>query len=130
MNWYIIIAGLIAAATTVGHFAVGSKKFLKPMLGASFDPIPQKVMHCVFHYVSTYLILSTVTLLLIGLGIWPSTGTSAVINFIAVNYALFAVWQIVLAITSGIPNGIFKLFQWIFFVLIALFSFLGTGFCL
>ena len=42
MDWYIIIAGLIAAATTVGHFAVGSKQFLKPMLGASFDPVPKK----------------------------------------------------------------------------------------
>ena len=126
MDWYIIIAGLIAAATTAGHFSVGSQKFLKPMLGASFDPIPQKVMHCVFHYVSTYLILSTATLLLIGSGIWSGVGTAAVINFIAVNYVIFAIWQIGLAIKSGIPNGIFKLFQWIFFVLIALFSFLGT----
>ena len=127
MNWYIIIAGLIASATTVGHFAVGSKDFLKPMLGASFDPIPKKVMHCVFHYVSTYLILSAVTLLLIGLNIWSGAGSAAVTKFIAVNYVVFAIWQIVLAIASDIPNGIFKLFQWIFFVLIALFSFLGTG---
>lgn len=127
MDWYIIVAGLIAAATTFGHFAVGSKQFLKPMLGASFDPIPKKVMHCVFHYVSTYLILSTITLLIIGLGIWSGIGTAAVINFIAVNYVVFAIWQIALAYTSGIPNGIFKLFQWIFFALIALFSFLGTG---
>jgi hypothetical protein len=127
MNWYIIIAGLIASATTVGHFAVGSKDFLKPMLGASFDPIPKKVMHCVFHYVSTYLILSAVTLLLIGLNICSGAGSVAVTKFIAANYVVFAVWQIVLAIASDIPNGIFKLFQWIFFVLIALFSFLGTG---
>ena len=127
MDWYIIIAGLIAVATTTGHFAVGSKKFLKPMLEAQFDPIPQKVMHCVFHYVSTYLILSTLTLVLIGSGIWSGVGTGAVINFIAVNYGLFAIWQIVLAVTSRIPNGIFKLFQWIFFALIAIFSFLGTG---
>ena len=127
MDWYIIVAGFIAAATTVGHFAVGSKEFLKPMLGASFDPIPKKVMHCVFHYVSTYLILSAVTLLLIGSGIWSGIGTVAVVNFIAVNYVIFAIWQIALAITSDIPNGIFKLFQWIFFVLIALFSFLGTS---
>ncbi len=127
MNWYITVAGLLASATTVGHFAVGSKQFLKPMLGASFDPIPKKVMHCVFHYVSTYLILSAITLLLIGLNIWSGTGSAAVIKFIAVNYVVFAIVQIVLAIASDIPNGIFKLFQWVFFVLIALFSLLGTG---
>ena len=127
MDWYIFIAGLIAVATTVGHFVVGSKEFLKPMLGASFDPISKKVMHCVFHYVSTFLILSAVTLLSIGLGIWSGNGSVAVINFIALNYVIFAFWQKALAITSGIPNGIFKLFQWIFFILIALFSFLGTS---
>jgi magnesium-transporting ATPase (P-type) len=79
MNWYIIIAGLIGALTTIGHFAMGSKEFLRPMLEASFDPVPKKVMHCVFHYVSAYLILSSIAL-----------------------------------------------FQWVFFILIALFSFLGT----
>ena len=59
MNWFIIIAGLVCAFTTIGHFSVGSRKFLKPMLKASFDPVPKKVMHCVFHYISAYLILST-----------------------------------------------------------------------
>ena len=86
MNWYIMIAGLIGCATTIGHFAVGSKQFLKPMLGATIDPIPKKVMHCVFHYVSTYLILSTVTLLFIGLNIWSGPGAAFVTNFISANY--------------------------------------------
>jgi hypothetical protein len=91
-----------------------------------FDQVSKKVMHCVFHYVSTFLILSSVTLFLIGSGILSGAGTEAVINFIGFNYVMFAIWQIVIAITSGIQNGIFKLFQWIFFVLIALFSFMGT----
>ena len=126
MNWYIIIAGLIGVFTTIGHFAMGSKQFLRPMLKASFDPVPKKVMHCVFHYVSAYLILSTIALLLIGFNVWPGDGTTALIIFIAANYFVFAVWQIVLAITSEIPRGVVKLFQWVFFILIALFSFLGT----
>lgn len=127
MNTYILIAGLMAAATTAGHFAVGSKAFLKPMLDASFDPIPKKVMHCVFHYVSTFLILAAVSLLLIGSNIWSGPGAFAVARFVAVNYIVFAVWQIALAVGSGIPNAIFKLFQWIFFMLTAVFAFLGTG---
>jgi len=126
MNGYILIAGLFALATTLGHFAVGSKKFLKPMLGASFDPISKKVMHCVFHYVSTYLILSAAALLIIGSGFWAGAGATAVAIFIALNYTIFAIWQVVLAAKSGIPGGVFKLFQWIFFVLIAVFVFLGV----
>lgn len=126
MNGYFIIAGLIGAFTTIGHFVMGSKEFLRPMLESSFDPIPKRVMHCVFHYVSAYLILSTITLLFIGFGAWARSGTSALVVFIAANYLVFAIWQIILAITSEIPKGIVKLFQWVFFILIALFSWLGT----
>ena len=125
MNGYILIAGVFALATVLGHFAVGSKQFLKPMLAAAFDPIPKKVMHCVFHYVSGYLILSAAALLGVGSGILSGSGSTALVIFIALNYVVFAIWQIVLAVKSGIPKGVFKLFQWVFFVLIALFAFLG-----
>ncbi len=123
----ILIAGIFSAATTVGHFAVGSKAFLAPMLGAAFEEIPKKVMHCVFHYVSTFLILSAITLLLIGLGVWSGPGAIPVARFIAANFLFFAVWQIALAIGSDIPKALFKLFQWIFFVLVAFFAFVGAG---
>ena len=126
MNWYITIAGLFGVFTVIGHFTMGSKQFLKPMLEASFDPVPKKVMHCVFHYVSTYMILSTIMLLMIGLNVWPALNSMIAIKFIGANYLVFAVWQIILAAASDIPNGVFKLFQWIFFGLIALFSFLGA----
>ncbi|MGD9151450.1 MAG: hypothetical protein PVG40_14265 [Desulfobacterales bacterium] len=128
MNGYMTIAAVFALGTVLGHFTVGSKQFLKPMLEASFDPIPKKVMHCVFHYVSTYLILSAAALLIIGSGFWSGSGSAAVAIFIALNYTIFAIWQVVLAAKSGIPSGIFKLFHWIFFVLIAVFSFLGVLF--
>ena len=126
MNGYMMIAGVFALATVLGHFAVGSRQFLKPMLVAEIDPIPKKVMHCVFHYVSTYLILSAAALLIIGSGIWSGGGATAIAIFIALNFVVFSIWQFVLAAKSGIPGGIFKLFQWIFFVLIALFAFLGV----
>ncbi len=128
MNGYMMIAAVFALGTVLGHFTVGSKQFLKPMLEATFDPIPKKVMHCVFHYVSTYLILSAAALLIIGSGFWSGSGSAAVAIFIALNYIIFAIWQVALAAKSGIPGGIFKLFQWIFFVLIAVFSFLGVLF--
>ncbi len=126
MNWYITIAGLIGVLATIGHFTVGTKQFLKPMLEASFDPVPKKVLHCVFHYVSTFMILSTINLLLIGLNVWPALNSMVLIKFIGANYLVFGVWQIILAASSDIPGGVIKLFQWIFFILIALFSFLGA----
>jgi hypothetical protein len=97
------------------------------MLEATFDPIPKKVMHCMYHYISTFSCLSALMLLLVGLNIMSGTGTTAVIYFIMINFVVSAILQIVIAVSSDIPKGLFKLFHWIFFILIALFSFLGVA---
>lgn len=33
MNRLVLISGIFALLTTIGHFAVGTKQFLMPMLG-------------------------------------------------------------------------------------------------
>ena len=126
MNWLVTIAGVFGAFTTVGHFMMGTKSFLRPMLEASFDAMPKKVMHSVFHYVSAYLILSTLALLGVGLGIIGGEGTRLLVRFIALNYLVFAVWQIALGMGSGIPKWATQLFQWTFFVVIAVLAWIGA----
>jgi len=126
MNWLVLISGLAAAFCTVGHFAIGSKQFLQPMLQASFDDVPKKVMHCVFHYVSVYLVLSTIFLLAVGFGYKFNTDTTLMIKFVAINFALFAVMQLIIAATSKIQNAVIKMLQWIFFAVIAVLAWLGA----
>jgi hypothetical protein len=127
MNWMIFISGLAAGFVNLGHFTVGSKDFLKPMLQANFEDVPKKVMHCVFHYVSAYLVLSFIVLMAIGLGFSFGTEDKLLVRFIAINYFLFAITQIVIAAASNIPKGVIKLFQWIFFMGIAIFAWIGTS---
>ena len=127
MNWMIFISGLAAGFVNLGHFTIGSKEFLKPMLQADFDDVPQKVMHCVFHYVSIYLILSFIVLMAIGLGFSFGAADKLLVKFIAVNYFFFAVTQIVIAAASNIPKGVIKLFQWIFFFRIVIFAWIGAS---
>ena len=127
MNWPIFIAGVGAVFITLGHFTAGSKLYLQPMLKASFDDLPKKVNHCVFHYVSAYLVLSALFLLLIGIGYINQADNSWLIKFIALNYGFFAVVQIVMAATSGIQNAIFKMFQWMLFVFVAVFAWVGIN---
>ena len=43
MNWFVIIAGSVCAFTTIGHFAMGSKEFLKPMLQAELGTVSADV---------------------------------------------------------------------------------------
>lgn len=126
MNLLIVLAAVVGALTTIGHFVVGSSRFLAPMLAAPIEDVPRKVMHCVFHYVSTYLVLSTAALFLVGLDVCVGEGTSALVRFIAINYLVFALWQLLIAFGSGIPRAPLKLFQWVFFLLIAVLSWLGA----
>ncbi len=126
MNWPILISGLAAVFCTLGHFTVGRKQYLKPMLAASFDDVAKKVNHCVFHYVSAFLVLSAVCLVLIGTGLTFNTDSALLVKFIAIHYAGFAVIQVIIAATSGIQNAIFKMFQWTFFVFIAVFAWIGA----
>jgi NADH:ubiquinone oxidoreductase subunit K len=128
MNWPIFIAGVGAGFITLGHFAVGSKQYLKPMLQASFDDVPKKVNHCVFHYISVYLVLSTIFLLLTGIGYISKADNSWLVKFISINYGFFAVVQIVIAATSGIQNAIFKMFQWMLFAFVAAFAWVGVAY--
>ena len=127
MNWFIFIGGLAAGFCTLGHFAIGNNAFLKPMLQAPFDDVPKKVMHCVFHYISAFLILASIALITIGLGYNFNADTTLLVKFIAISFVVFAVTQIVIAATSTIPRGVIKLFQWIFFVVIAIFAWIGAS---
>jgi hypothetical protein len=127
MNWMILISGLAAGFVNLGHFTVGSRDFLKPMLQADFDDVPKKVMHCVFHYVSVYLILSFIVLMAIGLGFRFGTADKLLVKFISINYFFFAITQIVIAAASNIPKGVIKLFQWIFFLIIVIFAWIGAS---
>ena len=127
MNWIVLISGLAAGFVNLGHFTVGSKTFLKPMLAADFDDVPKKVMHCVFHYVSVYLVLSFIVLMAIGLGFSFGTADKLLVKFIAANYFIFAITQIFIAATSNIPNAVIKLFQWILFAIIAIFAWIGAS---
>ena len=126
MNWLLLISGLFALFAVVGHFIMGRKQFLIPMMEAAFDDVPKKVMHSVFHYISVFLVLSAAALILVGLGVDFDLDTTLLAWFIALNYSLFAVVQLAIALSSGIPKPLTKLFQWVFWVIIAVLAWIGA----
>ena len=101
MNWLVLISGLFALSAVAGHFTMGKKSFLVPMLRAE----------SVFHYVSVFLVLSAAALILVGFGVDLGSDTSPLIWFVALNYSLLAAVQLTMALTSSIPRPLTKLFQ-------------------
>ena len=127
MNILILFAGIFAGFTTIGHFTAGSRLYLQPMLRADFDPVARRVMYCVFHYVSVYLVLSSLVLLSVGTGLKTIVIPELLLHFIAANYLGFFVVQLLIALTSNIEKSMVKMFQWLFFILIAAFTWLGMA---
>lgn len=127
MNYFIFISALLALGAVIGHFTMGRKSYLKPVLDSGIDLVPKKVMQSVFHYVSVFLVLSALILFAGSHHDCPLYDyVHNMIKFIAIVYAFFGIVQIIIALTSGIPGGLFKLFQWVFWLLIAIFAILGT----
>lgn len=127
MNYLILTAGILATFATIGHFAIGTRDFLKPVLISDIDEIPKRVMESLFHYMSVFMILTSVILTAISVGHnLVFENTSDVVKLIGMVYACFAVVQFFIALTSSIKMGVLKLFQWIFWILISVFSFLGV----
>ncbi|TAJ12069.1 hypothetical protein DMA11_14380 [Marinilabiliaceae bacterium JC017] len=126
MNTFVLIAGVLASLATIGHFTMGTKMYLKPFLSAELDPIVKNVMHSVFHYISVYMVFSSLFLVVIGIrGEKCLFDPTLILAFIGINYGLFALVQIIIGLTSRLPGALMKMFQWIFWILISLFVFLG-----
>ncbi|MCG9729400.1 hypothetical protein L1D44_06000 [Shewanella sp. Isolate13] len=126
MNFYLLTAGIIAVITAVGHFTYGRTHYLKPVLDADFDAGAKAVMHCLFHYVSVFLVLSSLVLLSCGFEAISPMQSFGVLLFIALNFVLFAIWQIYIGFMSDLEAPLKRLFQWMFFVLLAGFTLAGA----
>ena len=127
MNYFILTSGILAASATIGHFTMGAKDFLRPVMTSDIDEIPRKVMQGLFHYMSVFLIFTSVILIAISSGNnLVFENASDVVKVIGFLYAGYAVAQFIISLTSQIKMGIFKMFQWIFWMLIAIFALLGA----
>jgi len=127
MNFFILISAILSLSAVIGHFTMGRKDYLKPVLDSDIDIVPKKVMHSLFHYMSVFMVLSTIILLSGSSHSCPLYDyVHNMIRFIGIVYAFFALTQFIIAATSGISGGVFKLFQWILWALISACAILGT----
>ncbi len=126
MNYFIFLSAIISLGAVIGHFTMGRTSYLKPVLDSDADLVPKKVMQSVFHYISVFLVLATLVLFAGSHRSCPLYDyVHHMIRFIALVYAFFAIVQLIIALTSGIQGGVWKLFQWMFWGSIAVLAIIG-----
>lgn len=118
MNVQLFIAGIMALFIVVGHFAVGIRIYLRPLLEADLDPVVKATMQCVFHYLSAFLSLSALFLLLSASGVLEYQ--TWFVRFTGLNYLFFAWIQVIYAFKNRLPKPLVTLFQWTLFLPVGL----------
>jgi hypothetical protein len=126
MNIYFFMAAIVSLLACVGHFTLGYRQFLRPMQQAQFDPIANVLISCAFHYLSVFLLLSTMVLFACGFMLVSSMQSYSLVLFIALNFILFAIWQLYIGYFVETVGILSSWFQWGLFVLIGGFILLGT----
>ena len=120
MNYFIFVSAILSLAAVIGHLTMGRKDYLLPVLDSEIDIVPKKVMQSLFHYMTVFMVLSTLILLAGSHHSCPLYDyVHNMIRFIGIVYAFYALTQFSIALTSGISGGVFKLFQWVFWALIS-----------
>lgn len=126
MNTYALIAGIIALLATLGHLTIGNQSYYKPLGKSDIDITVKTIFKALFHYITGFQILSSFILIMIGIrGNGCNFEPLLVLGFIAANYIFWMIAQLVIAIKSPIKGAATKLFQWIFWLLIAVFTILA-----
>ncbi|NRD73599.1 hypothetical protein HQQ94_10125 [Shewanella sp. VB17] len=125
MNIFFIAAAILGLLTCLGHFTYGSKQYLQPMLASNLTPLVKTVLHCVFHFVSVFLVLSSMVLGACGMDVISNMQGFGLVLFVALNFGVFAIWQLFIAFDSDIKWSLRNVCLWAPFACIAILSLLG-----
>lgn len=128
MNYFFIAASIMGLMTFFGHFSFGRQRYLTPMIESDLDPVVKGEIHSVFHFVSVFIVLSTLVLAACGFDVISSMQGFGLVLFVALNFGIFAIWQLFLAFDSEIQSPYRHLFQWAPFASISILSLMGIYF--
>ncbi|MCG9696447.1 hypothetical protein [Shewanella sp. Isolate11] len=126
MNLFYLFAAIAALLACVGHLTYGYRRYLQPMRSAAFDSKAKVAIHSVFNALGIFQLLSTLMLLACGLGWISSMQNFSLLLFIALNYVLFALWQLYIGFTSDLNLISRLLLQWPLFFSVGLLTLLGA----
>ena len=127
MNYLLLAAGIISSFAVIGHFTMGKKMYLNPILESNVEDIPKQIMRSLFHYASVFMVFTTIVILKSAFGkclLFADTQSGTL--FIGIIYGGMAFAQIIINLTSPVKAGLLKMFQWVFWTLIACFSIFGS----
>ena len=119
MNWWMLVAGLMALICAAGHAIAGWSMFYRPIKSDLRSELHASVFAGMWHIITINFALSAIALVALS----TRGDGNAVAWLVAVQFAGYAVVYVVISLRLG---GALKLFQWMPFGATAILSALGA----
>ena len=120
MDWFLIVAGVLALLTTAIHIFVGGNGAAKPLLASPLPDEAKYALYACWHFVTGFFVLSTLVLLLAGFGSLEEPG---VIVGVSSLWVLFGLVFLFISLWVNNIEGVFKLPQWVLLLPVGILGF-------
>ncbi len=125
MNGFFLAAGVVAAVTALIHLIAGHFDPVRPLLSSSMAEVPKRTLHGTWHMASAFLVLSSVALLYLAFA-GGDRETELLARFIALQYLVYGLVFLALALSIRQPNRLLRLPQWTVLFPVAVLAWWGT----
>ncbi len=119
MNWWMLVAGLMALICAVGHAIAGRSVFYRPIKSDLRSELHASVFAGMWHIITINFALSAIALVALS----TRGDGNAVAWLVAAQFAGYAVVYLIISLRL---NAALKLFQWMPFGATAILSALGA----
>jgi hypothetical protein len=126
MNKLLLIAAILATATTAIHTFIGGKEIAGPLLASSLAEVPRLTLYAVWHMATAALALSSVALFV---GAVPRFAASwrPMVLFVSALWLAFGTVFVIVAISQSGAGLYLKLPQWALLLPVGVLGMLGAN---
>jgi len=125
VNGFLLAAGVVATATALIHLIAGHFDPVRPLLSSSMAEVPKRTLHGAWHMASVTMALAAAVLLYLAFA-GGDRETELLARFIALQYLVYGLVFLVLALSIRQPNRLLRLPQWTMLFPVAVLAWWGT----
>ncbi|MCL1127069.1 hypothetical protein [Shewanella surugensis] len=119
MDSYLLVASIISLLLSIKHLTRDRKQVLLPSLASDLGFYVKIQLSSFFYFVAVFYLLATLVLFACSLEMVSQMYAYGLLLFIALDYVLFAIWQLYGKIMCSEKQSILFYFNWIGYFLVS-----------
>ncbi|WP_298774122.1 hypothetical protein [uncultured Shewanella sp.] len=113
MNSYLLVGSIVSLLLCIKHLTLDRKKVLLPCFTSDLSLEVKTHLSSYFYFIAVFYVLATLILLVCCLSLVSQMYAYGLLLFIALDYALFAIWQLYGKIMSSEKQSFLFYCHWI-----------------